>query len=168
MGTQLRVAQVYEADPAKVRAMITDAGYISARATVTGALSVKSSCSIQSDGTTNLEIIRTLPSEMPAFAVAIVGNTLTVTESQSWHPATPTGCSGEFRVEFSAPLTFSGIATMTYDGQRTTVVTAGEFNASIAFFGGKVENLAREQTERYLKKEESFARSWLSNNDAGN
>lgn len=168
MGTTLRVSQIYAANPTQVRAMITDARYISERATVTGALSVKSSCSVQSDGTTNLEIIRTLPSEMPAFAVAIVGNTLTVTEFQSWQPATPPGCSGEFRVEFSAPLTFQGVATMTYDGQRTTVVTSGEFNAAVAFFGGKVENLAREQTERYLEKEESFANSWLSNNGTGN
>ena len=138
MGTQLRVAQIYEADPAKVRAMITDSGYISARATVTGALSVKSSFSVQSDGTINLEIIRTLPSEMPAFAVAIVGDTLTVTEFQSWQPATPTGCTGDFRVEFSAPLTFSGVANMTYDGQRTTVVTEGEFKAAIPFSAEKL------------------------------
>lgn len=162
MGTQLRVAQVYPADPTQVRAMITNVGYVNARATFTGALSVKSSKSEHPDGSTELEITRTLPSEMPSFAVAIVGDTLTVTEFQTWQIATPMGCSGQFRVEFSAPLTFVGVATMTYDGQRTTVVTQGEFKAAIPFLGGKVENLAREQTERYLKKEETFATDWLT------
>jgi hypothetical protein len=161
MGTQLRVSQVYDADPLRVRAMLTDSGYIQERATITGALTVESSLSEHDDGTTELEITRTLNSEMPSFAVAIVGDTLTVTEHQSWLPATKDSCRGTFRVEFSAPLTFLGVATMTYDGAHTTVVTEGEFKASIPFFGGKVENLAREQTQRYLEKEEAFAIDWL-------
>jgi hypothetical protein len=152
---------VYSADPIQVLEMLTNESYINARATITGALSVESSSSVQADGTTELEIIRTLPSEMPSFAVAIVGDTLTVTEYQSWQPAAKDSCLGTFRVEFSAPLTFLGVATMTYDGAQTTIVTEGEFKASIPFFGGKVENLAREQTQRYLEKEESFAADWL-------
>ena len=168
MGTQLRVAQVYAADPIQLREMVTNESYINARAMITGALSVESSSSVQPDGTTNLEIIRTLPSEMPSFAVAIVGDTLTVTEHQTWQPATQDSCLGTFRVEFNAPLTFIGVATMTFDGARTTVVTEGEFKASIPFFGGKVENLAREQTERYLAKEESFAADWLKSHGAAN
>jgi hypothetical protein len=166
MGTQLRVAQVYAANPIQLREMVTNKGYIDARAMITGALSVESSSSVQPDGTTNLEIIRTLPSEMPSFAVAIVGDTLAVTEHQTWQPATQDSCLGTFRVEFNAPLTFIGVATMTFDGARTTVVTEGEFKASIPFFGGKVENLAREQTERYLAKEESFATDWLKSHGA--
>ena len=163
MATQLRFVQVYAANPIQVREMVTNEGYINARATITGALSVESSCSVQADGTTDVEIIRTLPSEMPSLAVAIVGDTLTVTERQSWKLATEDSCSCTFRVDFSAPLTFLGIATMTYDGAHTSVVTEGEFKASIPFFGGKVENLAYEQTRRYLAKEETFAAGWLKN-----
>jgi hypothetical protein len=165
MGTNLRVAQVYAADPIQVLEMLTNKAYINARAMLTGSLSVESSSSVQADGTINLEIIRTLRSQMPSFAVAIAGETLTVTEHQSWQPATQNSCRGTFRVDFSAPLTFLGVATMTYDGAHTTVVTEGDFKASIPFFGGKVENLAREQTQRYLEKEESFANDWLKNHD---
>jgi hypothetical protein len=41
------------------------------------------------------------------------------------------------------------------------VTTEGELKASIPFMGGKVENLAKEQTERYLRKEQEFALTWL-------
>jgi len=138
MGTHLRVAQVYAADPIQVLEMLTNKPYINARATLTGALSVESSSSVQADGTINLEITRSLPSQMPSFAVAIAGETLTVTEYQSWQPATQNSCRGTFRVDFSAPLTFLGVATMTYDGVHTTVFTEGDFKASIPFSAEKL------------------------------
>ena len=166
MGTNLRVAQVYAADPIQVLEMLTNKAYINGRAMLTGALSVESSSSVQADGTIHLEITRTLPSQIPPFAIAIVGDTLTVTEHQSWQRETKESCQGNFRVEFSAPLTFLGIVTMTYESAHTTVVTEGQFKSAIALFGGKIENLARDQTQRYLAKEESFATSWLKSNAA--
>ncbi|MFA7324843.1 MAG: DUF2505 domain-containing protein [Candidatus Nanopelagicales bacterium] len=161
MGTRLRFVQIYAAGPSAVRAMVTDAEYITARAHVTGALEVTQSTTTSADGVTVLEITRILPSEMPSFAVAIVGQTLTVTEHQEWQPLDADRCTCEFHVGFSAPLTFTGTASMTFDGSQTAVLTEGEFKASIPLLGAKVERLALEQTERYLGKEQAFGAQWL-------
>jgi hypothetical protein len=161
MGTRLSCTQSYAASPAVIRAMVTDAQYIDARARVTGALEVTSTQEQVPDGVTAVVITRVLPSEMPAFAASIVGETLTVTEHQLWQPLVDDACTCAFSVDFSAPLVFTGTATMTTDGTSTTVLTEGEFKASVPLFGGKVERLALEQTERYLAKEQEFAAEWL-------
>lgn len=162
MGTQLQCTQIYPASPVRVLSMLCEAGYITDRAKVTGALTVTHTRTDGADGTIDLVIVRTLPADMPSYARSIVGETLTITEHQIWQEATENSCSGQFDVQFSAPLTFSGTVAMTFDGAATTVVTAGELRASIPFVGGKVERLALEQTERYLRKEEEFAKQWLA------
>ena len=162
MATKMNYTQMYEADVASVRAMIVNSDYIQARAMATGALTVESTATTEPNGQTTVVITRTLPSEMPAFAAAIVGETLTITETQVWQPEFLGQCFATFSVTFSAPLTFTGSASITADDQNTTVTTEGELNASIPLMGGKVENLAKEQTERYLRKEQEFAVAWLS------
>jgi hypothetical protein len=142
--------------------MVCDPDYITQRATATGALTVSHTRTDREDGTVDLVIVRTLPADMPSFARSIVGETLTITEHQIWGPAQERSCDGQFDVQFSAPLTFKGTVQMNYDGSSTTVVTAGEIKAAVPFVGGKVERLALEQTERYLRKEEEFARLWLA------
>ncbi|MDO9485038.1 MAG: DUF2505 domain-containing protein [Actinomycetota bacterium] len=161
MGTQLQFAQVYPADPAQVLTMVCDPDYIAARAKATGALTVTHTREDGADSSVDLVIVRTLPAEMPSYAKSIVGDTLTITEHQMWGLANEHSCDGRFEVQFSAPLTFKGTVQMTFDGSHTTVVTAGEIKAAVPFVGGKVERLALEQTERYLRKEEEFARQWI-------
>ena len=162
MGTRLQFSQVYAAEPAIVRSMVTDSAYIEERAIATGALTVDHTRTEAPDGAVDLVIVRTLPADMPSYARAIVGDTLTITEHQVWQAVDASTCQGRFDVKFSAPLVFTGTASMTYDGSHTAVVTAGEIKASIPFVGGKVEALALEQTERYLRKEQEFANSWLA------
>ena len=162
MGTQLQFTQVYSATPMQVLSMLQDPDYITERAKRTGALTVSHTRSEGPADTIDLVIVRTLPADMPSFARSIVGDTLTVTEHQVWDAAGPTTGHGSFDVKFSAPLTFIGAVDMSCDEVTTTVLTAGEFKAAVPFVGGKVERLALEQTERYLRKEEQIARDWLS------
>ncbi len=78
-----------------------------------------------------------------------------------WQPEFLGQCFGNFSVTFSAPLTFTGTASITTDEANTVITTEGDLKASIPFMGGKVENLAKEQTQRYLRKEQEFALTWL-------
>jgi hypothetical protein len=161
MTTNMKFTQTYAADTSAVRSMLLDPEYIKARALATGALTVQHTLTVEPNGEVTLIITRTLPSEMPTFAAAIVGETLTITETQVWEPEFLHQCFGKFSVTFSAPLTFNGSASITSDADNTVVTTEGDFKASIPFMGGKVENLAKEQTERYLRKEREFAQIWL-------
>ena len=161
MATNMKFTQTYPANTSAVRSMFIDPEYIKARALATGAQSVDHMITNEPNGQTTVVITRTLPSEMPAFAAAIVGDTLTITETQIWEPEFLGQCFGQFSVTFSAPLTFTGSASITHADDTTVVTTEGELKASIPFMGGKVENLAKEQTERYLRKEQEFAQAWL-------
>ena len=157
----MKFDQIYPDDVTTIRAMLLNPAYIEARALATGALTLESSVTTEPNGQATVVITRSLPSEMPAFAAAIVGETLTITETQVWQPEFLGQCFGNFSVTFSAPLTFIGTASITTDGDNTVITTEGELKASIPFMGGKVENLAKEQTERYLRKEQEFALTWL-------
>lgn len=161
MTTKMNYTQTYDADVSRVREMLLNPEYITARALATGALTVEQSITSEPNGEVTISVTRTLPSEMPAFAAAIVGETLTITETQIWQPEFLGQCFGTFAVAFSAPLAFAGTVSITSNDGHTTVVTEGELKASIPFMGGKVENLAKEQTERYLRKEQDFAAAWF-------
>jgi len=162
VGTRLQFVQVYAADQAKIRSMVTDDEYITERAKATGALTVTHTRTAMPDGSVDLVIVRTLPADMPSYARSFVGETLTITEHQVWLPRDDPQGSARFDVRFSAPLTFTGMVAMGSDGTTTSVTTSGEIKASIPFVGGKIEALALEQTERYLRKEQEFADGWLA------
>jgi Protein of unknown function (DUF2505) len=161
MATNMKFTQTYAANTSAVRSMIIDSEYIKARALATGALAVHHTITAEPSGNVTLIITRTLPSEMPTYAAAFVGETLTITETQVWQPEFLGQCFGNFSVTFSAPLTFIGTASITTDGDNTVITTEGELKASIPFMAGKVEHLAKEQTQRYLRKEQEFALTWL-------
>lgn len=162
MATTLDFSQTYEMDATAVRAMLIDGDYIVFRAEQTGATSVTFEVSEGSDGATIVVVERVLPANVPSFAKSFIGETLTVTERQEWATADPDGTgSAVASASFSAPLVFTGAMSITSDGTTTTVRTFGEYKASIPFMGGKIEEMAKEQTQRYLAKEEQLARAWL-------
>jgi hypothetical protein len=65
------------------------------------------------------------------------------------------------KVEFSAPISFSGTMSLAPAGEGTQITVTGTFKASIPFIGGKVEQLAKETTEKYLAKENKLGEQWL-------
>jgi len=163
MGTTLDFSQTYDAPPADVRAMITDEQFINLRATRTGATTVESEVIDEPGGGRTVVVTRTIPANVPSYAKSIVGETLTVTESQEWAvPAADGTGTAVATAEMSAPIAFTGSMSITTDGSVTTVRTFGEYKASVPFVGGKVEEMAKEQTLRYLTKEQEIGRGWLN------
>lgn len=152
MATPIDVTQTYEADPALVWALLTSETFAQERAKRTGALSVQIEAR-HLDGGVILAVTRTLPAEMPSYAKSLVGDTLTVTETQHWTGLIDGMATAELVVDFSAPVSMRGTATLRADGTGTLVRTIGEIKAGVPFIGGKIEQLTREQTQRYLAKE---------------
>jgi hypothetical protein len=142
--------------------MLQDPEYIQFRAEQTGASSVSFQVIPEATGGTTIVVDRVLPANVPSFAKSFVGDTITVTERQEWLPAESDGTgTAVATATFSAPLTFNGTMSITTEGGQTTVRTTGEYKASIPFMGGKIEEMAKDQTVRYLAKEESLGRNWL-------
>ena len=163
MATTLDFSQTYDAQPSTVRAIITDAEFINLRATKTGSTTVDSEVINEPGGGTTVVVTRTMPANVPSYAKSFVGETLTITERQEWAlPAADGTGTAVATAELSAPLAFSGSMSITTDGSVTTVRTFGEYRASVPFVGGKVEEMAKEQTVRYLTKEQEIGRDWLN------
>lgn len=163
MATKLEMTQTFAADAATVRALQADPAYIVFRGERTGASSVTADSSTASDGTTTITVERVLPADVPSYAKSMIGDTITVTETYVWGPAGADGsATGTMEARFSAPISFTARMAMRPDGDGTVIETVGEFKASVPFVGGKVEDLAKQQTERYLRKEQSLATEWLS------
>jgi hypothetical protein len=163
MGTDFTVTQTYSASPERVHAMLTDEKFVTFRAENTGAISSTSSVTAAGDGACTVLSTRVLPANVPSFAVKMIGETLTVTETQTWPALSPSGtATGAVKVEFSAPISFAGTMALAPAGDGTQVTVTGTFKASIPFVGGKVEQLAKETTEKYLGKENRLGETWLS------
>jgi hypothetical protein len=163
MATTLDFSQTYDAQPSAVRAMITDADFITQRAMRTGSTTVDSEVIDEAGGGTTVIVTRTMPANVPSYAKSFVGETLTVTERQEWTVPEADGTgTAVATAELSAPIAFTGSMSITSDGSVTTVRTFGEYKASIPFVGGKVEEMAMEQTLRYLAKEQEIGRDWLT------
>ena len=163
MATTLDFSQTYDAQPSTVRAMITDAEFINLRATKTGSTTVDSEVINEPGGGTTVVVTRTMPANVPSYAKSFVGETLTITERQEWAvPAADGTGTAVATAALSAPLAFTGSMSITTDGSVTTVRTFGEYKASVPFVGGKVEEMAKEQTVRYLTKEQEIGRDWLN------
>jgi hypothetical protein len=162
MGTTIHVTQSFAAPALAVRAMMTDPDYIRVRAEQTGATDVSVAVSSRTDGCIVVSVDRTLPAQVPSFAAALVGDSLTVSEEQTWQPLSADRCTADLKARFSGPLSFTGSMQVIGAGDRTTVTTVGELKASVPFIGGRIEGLAKEQIERYLAAEEQVAADWLA------
>lgn len=163
MGTSIEFTQTYDAAPAAVHAMLTDPKYARERGERTGSTSVTAEVTHDANGSTRVEIVRILPADVPSYAKSFVGDTLTITEIQTWHvPAADDTTSATITATFSAPLTFAGRMTIAVAAGQTTVSTMGEIKANVPFVGGKVEQMAKDTMLKYLKKEQQIGQEWLA------
>jgi hypothetical protein len=163
MATSFEHTQSFAADPAAVMAMMRDPDYIHLKCERTGSMETTVDVQDGPDGGVILTSTRVLPAKVPAAAKAFVGETLTVTEVQTWTPVGDDGtASASGRVDFGGPLAFTASLTLAPGGTGTLLRTEGSFKASVPFVGGQIERGAAEQTEKYLSVEEQVAQEWLS------
>ncbi len=165
MPTQFEFTQNFTASPLDVFAVLAQEEFILAKCAATGSLSAQATidqASASEAGT--LISTRVLPTDLPGPVKSLVGDTITVTETQVWSAPTSDGSrSANVSVEFSGPMAFVGTLELfpTPTGD-TTITTRGTFTANVPFIGGKIEKVAAEQTQRYLAAEERVAGEWLS------
>lgn len=155
--------QAFPADPATVMAMLRDPEYVRTKAERTGGYDISVEVTDAPDGGVVISSTRSMPAEVPSYAKSFVGDSLTITEVQTWTaPALDGSASAQVTVQFNAPIGYRGTITLTPSADGTAVGNAGDFKASVPFVGGKVERVAADQTERYLTKEVSVGAEWLS------
>jgi hypothetical protein len=163
VATKLVYEQNFAGEPAVVMAMFRDPAYVQEKGERTGSHGVTVEVVDTDDGGVAITSMRTMPSNVPSFAAPFVGETLTVTEVQTWGPPADDGsATAAVTVAFSAPISYHGSIVLTAGASGSIARTEGEFKAGVPFVGGKIEKVASEQTERYLVKEETVGAEWLA------
>ena len=161
MATELSYTQQFTGTPAQVYAMLTDAAFGEHCALNTGSTSAECTSTASGAGATVVSK-RVLPAEVPGFAKKFLGDTITLTETQEWSGLNGDAADAVVTVEFSAPISFTGAAALRAAGEGTEVLVTGKFKASIPLIGGKVEELARDTTSKYLHKQAKLGNAWLA------
>jgi hypothetical protein len=163
VATKLEFEQNYAGDPAAVMAMLKDPEFVRLKCDKTGSRETTAATEDSADGGCIITSTRVLPSKVPAAAAAFVGETLNVTEVQTWTaPDADGSASADVSVDFGAPITFTSHMTLAASPTGTIVLTKGEFKAGVPFIGGMIENGAHEQTSKYLAVEETLGNEWLA------
>ena len=165
MSTEFTFTQSFPCDPDSIFNLLRREDFILAKCEATGSMSTTASVEVQpmeDDLSAIITNTRQLPADLPAPAKSLVGDTITVTETQKWSSAEPDGSrQATVSVEFSGPMKFEGNLRLAPSDSGSTITTAGKFTASVPFIGGKIEKVAADQTARYLAAEEKIAHQWL-------
>lgn len=107
-------------------------------------------------GRTGVRTERVLPTRgMPTAVSSLVGDTLTVTEEQTWGPARQDGTRTadlELRVS-GAPVRMRGTVTLSPAGEGSRLVVAGDLTCTVPFLGKKVEVAAKPTIEESFDHE---------------
>jgi len=163
VATKFEQEQQFDSPPAAVMAMLRDPDYIRLKCDRTGSLKTEVDVAETPDGRVVLTCTRVLPANVPSAAKKFVGDTITVTETQTWTPPAADGsASATGTVEFSAPLSFTATVTLAGSGAGTLVRTTGSFKAGIPFIGGTIEGVAVDMTTKYLNVEQTVGNEWLA------
>ena len=154
----------YAATPDEVFAVLSDARFQEAKCAATAA--IKHSASVKTVGDrTVITTERILPSDgLPDFATAMVGETLKVTETQDWGPASADG-SRRGTVEMAvagAPIALNGTLAIAPGGPGTVEKVDAELKAKIPLIGGKIEKAAAPPIEEAIDIEAQTAHEWLA------
>ena len=163
VATKFEHDQQFAGTPAAVMTMLRDPDYIQMKCDRTGSLTTSVDVEATADGGVELTCTRVMPANVPAAAKKLVGETITVTETQTWTPQAADGsASAGGTVEFDAPLSFNATVTLAGFGGGTLVRTTGIFKSGVPFIGGSIESSAADLTTRYLNVEETVGNEWLA------
>jgi hypothetical protein len=163
VATGMTYDQHFSADPATVMAMLRHPDYVRRKGERTGSTEVDVDVTESADGGVVITSTRSMPAEVPSYAAPFVGDSITITETQTWGPPAEDGSAeAAVTVVFDSPLAYRGRISLSPTADGVLLHNEGDFKASVPFVGGKVERVAAEMTQKYLAKEVTVGEEWLA------
>jgi uncharacterized protein YndB with AHSA1/START domain len=154
----------YAATPQEVFAMLADEDFQARKCAANGARRHTVSISAQGDRTTIVST-RDLPTDdLPPFVRSIVGDTLTVTETQDWGPPGTDGArSGRLTVDIvGAPIDLTGNLSLAPGGRGALETVEGDLKARLPLIGDKIEKAAAPAIQSAIRVESETGKTWLA------
>jgi len=153
----------YDAAPDAVWAMITDPAWREQVCAATGAIRWDVVVDADETGGT-VEVTRVLPAELPDPVRRIVGDTVTVTQAETWGPAAADGtrrADVQLRVK-GQPATMTATNTLAPAAGGTRLLMSGELTVKIPLVGGRLEKELARAVSIALQKEHDVGRTYLA------
>ena len=154
----------YDATPEEVFAIVTDKTFREQACEKTKALSYDVNVN-QSGGDTVVRVSREMEAkDIPDMAKKFVGATLTVVQTETWHPAAADGSrkadvSGEIA---NTPVTLKGTASITPNGSQTVQAIDLDVKVAVPLIGRKMEPFVVDAIRNGLQKEHDLGREWTN------
>jgi hypothetical protein len=164
-GMELKLSASYDATPEEVFAIVTDATFREQACQKTKALSYDVKVS-ESGGDTIVRVSREMPSDdVPDIARKFVGATLTVVQTETWHPA---GADGSRHADVAGeiantPVTLKGSASITANGAQTVQAIDLDVKVAVPLIGRRIEPFVVDAVRSGLEKEHDLGRDWTKN-----
>ncbi|WP_344109966.1 DUF2505 domain-containing protein [Kribbella alba] len=159
---ELKLSASYDATPEEVFAIVTDATFREQACEKTKALSYDVKVT-ESGGDTVVRVQREMPSDnVPDIARKFVGQTLTVVQTETWHPANADGSrNAEVKGEITnTPVTLRGTARISSDGTQTVQAIDLDVKVAVPLIGKKIEPFVVDAIRSGLQKEHELGRDW--------
>ncbi len=160
MSTKFSNTDHYNATPAQIMAMLSDAGYPDAKYKDLGDVSFTVTQHEPSDNGLNVSVEREVASNMPDMAKKVLGETTKMTQTEVWR-TDGDGYVGNMTIEAS-PVTITVTNSIKPSGDGSDWTSDFEIKAGVPLVGGKIEKMVMEETKGTLTKEQAFNESWLS------
>jgi Protein of unknown function (DUF2505) len=159
-----RHTMTYDAASPAVYSMLTDPAFQQRRAQWGHPVAAESSVTPGPGDGATIDVSRTLRISPPGFIKALVGENITIVESQTWPDGS--GASertGTLNVQIKGqPGGLNGTLHLFEDGGKTTVDVDAEVKVRVPLIGGKVENYVAGMLDKLLNKDAQVGQAWLA------
>jgi uncharacterized protein YndB with AHSA1/START domain len=162
---QLNAEIRYDAPPAVVFDMLTDQAFQERKLAQTGALTYSASVVVSGDGGAVVASSRALPTDrVPDAFRTLVGDRLTVEQTETWEPPRPDGSRrGTLAVSVAgAPVKMSATLSLTPSPAGSVEVVSGDLKARVPLVGGRIEKAVEPAVRAAIDAEERIGRTWLA------
>jgi hypothetical protein len=159
---ELKMSASYDATPEEVFAIVTDTTFREQACEKTKALSYDVKVSTSGNDTV-VRVSREMEStDIPDMARKFVGETLTVVQTETWHPAGADGSrtadvSGEIA---NTPVTLKGTARISANGAQTVQAIDLDVKVAVPLIGKKLEPFVVDAIRAGLQKEHDLGHEW--------
>ena len=165
---KIKRSWTYPAPVADVYAMVTDEAYQRRKSAATSTDGGTVELAQTADGGHLITVARVLPTDaFPENIRAMVGNTITVVETQTWGLAGDDGSRvADLAVDVKGtPASMKGTVTMTpVSDTETRLDVDGDLKGGIPIIGGKIEKAAAPSFIHALEQEERIGTEYLAGN----
>jgi uncharacterized protein YndB with AHSA1/START domain len=158
----LNLSSSFDATPEEVFAIVTDPTFREQACEATKAISYE--VTVSDDGDDRVVVVkREMPSDqIPDVARKFVGRTLTIVQTETWHPAEADGSRhADVKGEITgAPVTLNGTAAIRPEGGTTVQAVDLDVKVAVPFIGRKLEPFVADAVRAGLEKEHELGRAW--------